>query len=337
MPLKKTKKTVLAGDIGGTKTHLAIFAPESGVRAPLSQATFVSRNYASLEALAREFLSGVDTKVECASFGVAGPVVKGRARITNLPWVMDEAQLADALDLASVQLLNDLEAIASAVPSLGVGDRAVLNRGSVAHGGAIAVIAPGTGLGEAYLTWDGTRYRAHPSEGGHADFAPNNELETRMLLHLHRRLAHVSWERVCSGNGLPNIYGFLKDTGHAEEPDWLAEELAAADDPTAVIVNAALNPKRACRLCQSTLKMFVAILGAEAGNLALKVMATGGVFLGGGIAPRIMPALQGGIFMEAFTRKGRMSPLMKQAPVYVITNPDAALWGAARQALGSPS
>lgn len=337
MPLKKTKKTVLAGDIGGTKTHLAIFAPESGVRAPLLQATFVSRNYASLEALAREFLSGVDTKVECASFGVAGPVVEGRARITNLPWVMDETQLADALDLASVQLLNDLEAIASAVPSLEVGDRAVLNRGSVARGGAIAVIAPGTGLGEAYLTWDGTRYRAHPSEGGHADFAPNDELETRMLLHLHRRLAHVSWERVCSGNGLPNIYGFLKDTGHAEEPDWLAGELAAADDPTAVIVNAALNPKRACRLCQSTLKMFVAILGAEAGNLALKVMATGGVFLGGGIAPRIMPALQGGIFMEAFTRKGRMSPLMKQVPVYVITNPDAALWGAARQALGSTS
>jgi len=176
MPLKNTKKTVLAGDIGGTKTHLAIFAPESGVRAPLLQATFVSRNYASLEALAREFLSGVDTKVECASFGVAGPVVEGRARITNLPWVMDETQLADALDLASVQLLNDLEAIASAVPSLEVGDRAVLNRGSVARGGAIAVIAPGTGLGEA-----ASEVRAHSLGGAGDDDLQSGELHRRRI------------------------------------------------------------------------------------------------------------------------------------------------------------
>lgn len=333
MPSEKQKKAFLAGDIGGTKTRLALFAPESGVRAPLSEAIFASRDYPSLEALAGEFISRLDTRIEYASFGVAGPVVNGQARITNLPWVMDEAGLADTLHLKSAHLLNDLEAIARAVPSLDAGDLVMLNRGLPAARSAIAVIAPGTGLGEAFLIWDGAGYRACPSEGGHTDFAPNTELETRMLRYLRGRLSHVSWEHVCSGSGLPNIYAFLKDSGHAEEPDWLSDQLATANDPTAVIVSMALNPDRPCRLCRSALDTFIAILGAEAGNLALKVMATGGVYLGGGIPPRIMPALRGGMFMDAFGSKGRLSRMMTQIPVYVIMNPKAALWGAACRAM----
>ncbi len=336
---------LLAGDIGGTKTNLAVFSPEAGPHAPLAEATFPSGRYPSLETLVREFLSQADLQVERASFGVAGPVVAGRATITNLDWVMDETQLQEALDLSSVRLLNDLDAIAHAVPFLDPADLHTLNAGQPATGGpfglaqgrpfglaqgrAIAVIAPGTGLGEAFLTWDGSRYRTHASEGGHADFAPTNLFEIGLLRYLQEGLGfeHVSYERVCSGRGLPNIYAYLRDSGTACEPAWLAEQLAAADDPTPVIVNAALA--RECELCIATLDAFVSILGAEAGNLALKVMATGGVYLGGGIPPRILPALEQGRFMEAFRRKGRFSDLLARVPVHVILNPKVALLGAA--------
>jgi len=318
---------LLAADIGGTKTNLAIFSPEAELRAPLAEATFPSAGYPSLEAVVLEFLSQVDVEVERASFGVAGPVVAGRATITNLPWVMDEEQLQAALHLSSVRLLNDLAAIAHAVPFLEPADLHTLNEGQPAPDGNIAVVAPGTGLGEAFLTWDGSRYRPHASEGGHADFAPTNPLEIELLRYLHDRFEHVSYERVCSGRGLPNIYAFLKDSGYADEPAWLAEELAAADDPTPVIVNTALA--RECELCVATLDTFVSILGAEAGNLALKVLASGGVYLGGGIPPRILPALEQGPFMQAFRSKGRMSDLLASVPVHVILNPKAALLGAA--------
>jgi glucokinase len=320
---------LLAGDIGGTKTNLAVFSPEAGIRAPLVEATFPSARYPSLEALVREFLPQVDVEVERASFGVAGPVVAGRATITNLPWVMAEEQLQDTLHLSSVWLLNDLNAIAHAVPFLDLADLHTLNDGQPAPEGTIAVIAPGTGLGEAFLTWDGSRYRPHASEGGHADFAPNNPLEADLLRYLQHRFEHVSYERVCSGRGLPNIYAFLKDSGYADEPAWLAEELAAADDPTPVIVQAALNDERPCQLCVATLDTFVSILGAEAGNLALKVLASGGVYLGGGIPRRILPALEHERFMEAFRRKGRLLDLLARIPVHVILNPKVALLGAA--------
>jgi glucokinase len=228
---------------------------------------------------------------------VAGPVVAGRATITNLPWVVDEEQLQAALNLSFVHLLNDLEAIAHAVPFLEPADLHTLNEGQPAPGGTIAVIAPGTGLGEAFLTWDGSRYCPHASEGGHTDFGPVNPLEVELLRYLQDRFEHVSYERICSGLGLPNIYAFLKDSGYADEPAWLAEELTAADDPTPVIVNAALHPayggdeREGSELCVATLNTFVSILGAEAGNLALKVLASGGVYLGGGIPRRILPAL----------------------------------------------
>jgi len=324
---------LLAGDIGGTKTNLAVFTTQAGPRAPLAEATFPSADYPTLEALVREFLSQVDLPVERASFGVAGPVVGGQATITNLPWVMEETQLEEALNLSPVRLLNDLEAIANGVPFLEPVDLHTLNEVQPAAGGAMAIIAPGTGLGEAFLTWDGSRYRSQPSEGGHTDFAPTTPLEVDLLRRLLDRFDHVSYERVCSGLGLPNIYAFLKDSRYADEPAWLAERLAAAEDPTPVIATAALDGERPCELCVATLDTFVSILAAEAGNLALKVLATGGVYLGGGIPPRILPALEHGRFMESFQRKGRMSKLLARVPVHVILNPKVALLGAACRGL----
>jgi glucokinase len=320
---------LLAGDIGGTKTNLAVFSPDAGPRVPLAEATFPSADYPSLEALVREFLAQLDLKPERASFGVSGPVVAGQATITNLPWVIDKTQLQAALNLSFVRLLNDLEAIAYAVPLLEPADLHTLNEGQPTPGGAVAVIAPGTGLGEAFLTWDVSRYRPHASEGGHTDFAPTNPLEIELLCYLQHRYEHVSYERVCSGQGLPNIYAFLKDGGYAEEPAWLAEQLAAADDPTPVIVSTAFDDEKPCELCVATLNTFVSILGAEAGNLALKVLATGGVYLGGGIPPRILPALKCERFVEAFRHKGRLLGLLARMPVHVILNPKVALLGAA--------
>ena len=320
---------ILAGDIGGTKTNLAIYSSEAGPRAPLVEATFPSGEYPSLETLAREFLAGVDLPVDRGAFGVAGPVVSGQATITNLPWVMDEEQLRESLNLSSVRLLNDLLAIAHSVPALEGVDLHTLNEGEAEPGGAVAVVAPGTGLGEAYLTWDGARYRAHASEGGHTSFAPVTPLELDLLRFLLDRFEHVSCERVCSGKGLPNIYAFLEESGRGEEPDWLTEQLAETDDPTPVIVRAALDGDRPCDLCVVALHTFVSILGSEAGNVALKVLATGGVYLGGGIPPRILAALDNDRFMAAFQNKGRLADLLGRIPVQVILNPKAALLGAA--------
>jgi glucokinase len=323
------EEIILAGDIGGTKTSLALFSSDNGPRSPLAEATFASDIYRSLEALVREFLAQVDVSPDRASFGVAGPVVRGQAEITNLPWVLDEIRLADAMALTTVRLLNDLDALAYALPILHEEDIHTLNEGRPVADGALAIIAPGTGLGEAFLTWDGSRYVPHASEGGHADFAPTNSLQLGLLQYLLDRFEHVSYERVCSGRGLPNIYAYLRDSGYAEEPPALAEQLAAAEDPTPVIVKAALDEGPQHELCVATLNTFVSILGAEAGNLALRVVATGGVYLGGGIPPRILPVLTNGEFMHAFRSKGRLSELMVRTPVHVILNPKAALMGAA--------
>jgi glucokinase len=324
---------LLAGDIGGTKTNLAIFSPTDGPRVPLVEATFPSARYPTLEAVVREFLSRIDLTVSRACFGVAGPVVNGRATVTNLPWKMAEAQLAQTLELEAVHLLNDLESIANAIPLLEADDLYTLNDAEPAPEGAIAVIAPGTGLGEAFLTWDGSQYEAHPSEGGHADFGPSDEVQLGLLRYLLDIHGHASWERVCSGIGLPNIYAYLKASGYAEEPPWFADKLAAVSDRTPVIVNNALGEGEHCELCVATLSIFVSALGAEAGNLALKVLATGGVYLGGGIPPRILPALSNGAFMQSFQSKGRFSALMKSIPVHVILNPRSALLGVARYGL----
>lgn len=326
---------LLAGDIGGTKTVLAVYSQPDGVGAPLAQATFPSAGYASLESLVRGFLKTQSYAIEHASFGVAGPVVAGRAEITNLPWKMSEASLKAALGLRDVKLLNDLESIAYAVPNLAASDLHAINPGVAVAGGAIAVIAPGTGLGQAFLTSDNGRYRAHPSEGGHASFAPSDDIQLELLHYLHKRIGHVSCERVCSGLGLPNIYGFLKARDTAAEPAWLSEQLAAAADPTPVIVTAALDTARPCPICIATLRLFVAILGAEAGNLALKVLSTGGVYIGGGIPPRILPVLQQQDFMDAFLNKGRFADMLERMPVNIILNPKAALLGAASYGLST--
>jgi len=318
---------LLAGDIGGTKTKLAIFSPESGPRVPLAEATFPSARYASLEALVQEFMVKVNYTVDRASFGVAGPVVEGRATITNLPWIMDEVQLQTALNIPSVHLLNDLEAIAHAITILEPSELHVLHEGQAVPSGNIAVIAPGTGLGEAFLTWNGSTYQTQKSEGGHADFAPTNELEIGLLRYLLHRFDHVSYERVCSGKGIPNIYAYLAEHGYPDELPELHEQLADAEDQTPLIVNAALDGTS--RRCIDTLNVFVSILGSEAGNLALKVLATGGIYLGGGIPPRILPLLEHGQFLQAFRRKGRFVKLLEDMPVHVILNPTVALFGAA--------
>ena len=318
---------LLAGDIGGTKTNLAIYSADNGARRPLIEATFPSDDYPSLQALAREFLDEIDYEVQVGSFGVAGPVVNGHVKATNLPWEMDEAELCAALGLERAYLLNDLLSIANAVPILQADDLATINEGHSQPEGAMAIVAPGTGLGEGFLTWNGSSYQGYPSEGGHTDFGPTNELQLALLHYWQERKDHVSYEWVCSGIGISNIYAFLKETGFAPEPDWLAEQLATVEDDTPLIVNTALNGDVA--LCTATLELFVAILGAEAGNMALKILATGGVYLGGGIPPRILPVLQEGAFMEAFLNKGRFARLLRQMPVRVIMNAKAALMGAA--------
>jgi glucokinase len=323
---------ILAGDIGGTKTDLAIFTPEAGPRKPLVRKEFPSGQYPSLEAILREFVDGVDGPIERACFAVAGPVIGGQANITNLTWVVDLESLKRELGLEDVVLMNDLQAIALAVPILQPDELATLNEGEAAPGGAIGVIAPGTGMGEAFLMWTGTRYQAYPSEGGHADFAPGDELEIGLLQYMLERFSHVSIERVCSGRGLPNIYDYLRDTGHAPEPPEVAAELATAQDRTAVIVEHALHPTNPCELCEATLDTFIAIFGAEAGNLALKILSTGGVYLAGGIPPRILSMLQNGRFVQAFLRKGRLSELLSHMPIRVVLS-RAALLGIANYGL----
>ncbi len=325
--------TVLAGDIGGTKTVLALYAHALGVHKPLVERTYPSSQHASLDEIVRLFLAEHGGRVDAAAFGVAGPVIRGQAQITNLPWRMSESGLGQVIGSTHVRLLNDLESIANAIVVLRDDDVVRLNDVDATAGGAIGVVAPGTGLGEAFLVADADgNYRAHPSEGGHCDFAPNTELELDMLRYLLPVFdGHVSYERVCSGLGIPNVYQFMRWHGVAELPEVEAEVQKAAD-PTPVIVNNALSLTPSPR-CKATLDMFCAVLAAQAGNLALTVMATGGLYLGGGIPPRILPALQSGAFLSAFLNKGRLRSLLDNVPLRVITNARAALMGAARVAL----
>ncbi len=323
---------LLAGDIGGTKTVLALFevTQEGLCLEPVAHKIFPSDQYDSLEVIIEAFLQGLDVVIEAASFGVAGPVVNGRAYITNLPWVIDTAVIQQTLNIERVTLLNDLESIANAVPYLNLETELVtLSPGTPKEKGAKAVIAPGTGLGEAFLVWEAPlrRYEAHPSEGGHASFAPTTPLQQELLSFLQNRMEHVSFERVCSGSGIPNLYTFLRDSGHYAEPGWLREELARVNDLTPTIMNTAVSGK--CDLCVATLNLFVEILAGETANMALKVLATGGVYLGGGIPPRIVPQIQSSQFNQIFTKKGRFTKLLEEMPIYLIRNPQVALHGAA--------
>lgn len=318
---------ILAGDIGGTNTRLAFIEVDDGRLRVATEATYSSREHKNLEAVLAKFVSSHRIPVERACFGVAGPVRHGRCEATNLPWVVDSRQVARELGLERVGLINDLEANAYGIPALEPKDFLVLNEGAPDAEGNAAIISAGTGLGEAGLYWDGKQHRAFASEGGHATFAPRNELEMDLLRYLLARFEHVSFERILSGPGLLNLYTFLRDMGRGEEEAWLAERMRQ-QDPPAVIAQAGLESKSA--LCVQALDLFVSLYGAEAGNLALKVMATGGVFVGGGIAPKIIRRLTDGTFMHAFTAKGRMRPLLQAMPVCVILNDKTALLGAAR-------
>jgi len=323
---------LIAGDIGGTKTDLAIYSPESGPHVPLAESQVHSADYPSLQVMVSEFLGQVKMPVDVASFDVAGPVIDGRAKITNLPWVMDEDSLASDLRLRTVHLMNDLEAVARAVPVLRASDVITINEGDAVANGPIAIVAPGTGLGESFLTWNGSQYVAHSSEGGHSDFAPTDERQIQLLRFLLPRWGHVGVERVCSGIGIPNIYEFLRDEEKIPERHVTAQRIATSNDHTRAIVEAALDPQNPSDLCRATIEMVVSILASEAGNLALKVLATGGIYLAGGVAMHLLAALQEPRFMQVFTRKGRFEDLMKRIPVHVITT-RAALVGAATYGL----
>ena len=319
---------LIAGDIGGTKTHLRLISPEAGPRECVAEQQFHSADFDDLQPIVEAFLAGTGAQATTACFVVAGPVIDGRAQLTNLPWHLDEAALGSGLELSRVTLLNDLHAIAYAVPHLASDETVEINAGKAEKHGAIAVLAPGTGLGEAFLIWGGQHYIACSSEGGHADFAPTNELEAGLWAFLTERFGHPSYERVCAGSGVPNVYDYLRSRDPARECAGLADRLRAAADRTPVIIDAALTDPGNNPLAVETLRIMINIWGAEAGNLALKVLATGGVYLAGGMPPRLLPRIKDSAFMRAFTTKGRFTELLQHVPVHVIMT-NAALLGAA--------
>lgn len=321
---------ILAGDIGGTSTRLAHFEIRDGKLTPTVSEKYSSREHQGLEEIVRAFLRTHRLRVTHAAFGIAGPVRHQRVEATNLPWIVDAASLKSELVAAEVSLLNDLEANTYGIFELDPTDFAVINAGSPTGEGNIAVISAGTGLGEAGAAWDGSRFVVFATEGGHTDFAPRDELEIELLLYARRRLGgRVSYERILSGPGIHLVYQFLRDTGRGVEETWLREEMQQAD-PSAVISQHGLEGKS--ELCGQALDLFVTLYGAESGNLALKLMATRGVFVGGGIAPKILVKMQGGLFMQAFAEKGRFGNLLRSIPVRVLLNDQAALLGAAHYA-----
>jgi glucokinase len=288
------------------------------------------RRYAGLDQIVTEFVNATGQSPTQACFGIAGPVTNGRVEASNLPWIIEGRRLADELKLSKTVLINDLEATGWGIGALSAKDVVSLNNvvsisGSVA--GNQAVIAAGTGLGEGGLYWDGRRYHVFASEGGHCDFAPQGDLQVELYNYLRGRYGHVSCERILSGPGLVNVFEFLRDTGKGKPPDWLAAEMVESD-AAAAISQAAMSGQ--CSICERALEIFVSVFGAEAGNLALKLKATGGVFVAGGIAPKILPKLATPAFLEAFLSKGRLRHLMEIMPIQVITNDKLALLGAAR-------
>jgi glucokinase len=324
---RASKAAVLAGDIGGTKVSLGLYENRGGGLIAVAEQTRPSRELDSLEEAVREFLRGSSVaQVEVACFGVAGAVIGGRCHTTNLPWTLEERAIERNLGLRRVKLLNDVQAAAYGVLYLGDADLVALNdAGTGRRHGNVAILSVGTGLGE------GSAYHPIASEGGHGDFAPRTEQEIELLRFLRGKLAgHVSYERVIAGPGLFNVYEFLRDTGFAPEPAWLTAALAQGD-PSANISAGSLEHDDP--LCKEALALFCAILGAEAGNQVLRFLATGGIYLTGGVPPKLLPALRWGQFMAAFIAKGRFEELMRRTPVYVVLNRKAPLIGAAHYAL----
>ncbi len=319
-------KLILAGDVGGTKTHLALWRAADGALQPLADRVYRTADYPGLEAVCAEFLKG-SPRPDAFCFGVPGPVIEGRSHATNLTWTIEQPALVAAFGHAPVRLMNDLEATAYGVLHLAPDESVALQAGASIAGANMAIAAAGTGLGEAALINDRGRYVAVATEGGHCDFAPRDAEQIALMEFLAAEFGHASYERVLSGPGLMNVYRFLRGTLRDPEPDWLRAEFESGDDPAAVVSRAALAGRDA--RCVHALELFVAIYGAEAANLALKVLALGGVWLGGGIAPKILPMLQRGGFVRAFNDKGRLDAILRRIEVRVVMNQAAALLGAA--------
>ena len=320
---------ILAGDVGGTKVHLALFGFEQGRLTHIRDEKFPAREYSGLGEVVLKFLGEASNgeEVTAACFGVPGPVRDGRLKLTNLPWTLDSRELSLRLKIEHLFLINDLEANGYGIPELSPEQIFVLSEGDASAVGNRGLVSAGTGLGEAILVWNGKQHVPMASEGGHADFAPRNDEEIELLRYLQKQLGgRVSFERVVSGIGLKNIYTFLRDVKSLDEPAWLKQRMAE-EDPNAVIGELAENGSN--ELCARTLDIFASAYGAEAGNLALKVLASGGIYLGGGIAPKMLKTMQNGIFMKAFTDKGRLSDLLVHTPVRIILESRAALMGAA--------
>jgi glucokinase len=318
---------ILAGDIGGTNTRLALFEKTERGFSSVAEEKFSSASFESLSEIIQQFLGNKTHSVDCACFGVAGPVQGKTAKITNLTWIVDTDSIAEQLGHDRIGLINDLEANAYGINELDGNDFFLLNEGEASLTGNCAIISAGTGIGEAGIYNKNGELRPFATESGHADFAPRNELEIDLLRYLLTKFERVSLERVVSGLGLQNIYNFLRNTKRAEEPAWLAEEIKNSSDVGAVISQNALDGKS--EICSKTLEMFVSLYGAEAGNMALRLLATGGVYIGGGIAPKILSKLKEKSFLESFFSKGRMRELLELMPVRVILNDKAALLGAA--------
>ncbi len=329
---------ILAGDVGGTKVHVALYNFEEGRLKPVRDQKFPASEFATLDDVVLRFLSADDGHaatspgdIVAACFGCPGPVRDGRLKLTNLPWTLDARELRASLGIEHIFLINDLEANGYGVPELSKESIFVLHTGDATGVGHRGLVSAGTGLGEALMIWDGKqRHIPIPSEGGHCDFAARNDREIAMLQYLRKTLnGRVSFERVVSGLGIKNIYAFLRDDQKMEEPTWLRDRMEA-EDPNAVIGQCAEDGSS--EICYETLQIFTAAFGAEAGNVALKVLAMGGMYLGGGIAPKILKTLQGGAFTQAFLDKGRLSPLLDLIPIRVILDDTCALLGAAAYA-----
>ncbi len=329
MKIQKRDTVVLAGDIGGTKTSVGLFVMGKKRPEPLVLESFPSRDAPRLENIVDRFLKRNPAPISSASFGIAGPVLNGRCKTTNLPWVVSKARMKRRFHWRQFRLLNDLAAAALAIPLLRRSELVSLNKGMRQKQGNVALLSPGTGLGQAMLVFQDGKYVPLSSEGGHVSFSPTTEEEIELWRYLRKNFDHVSVERVLSGPGLVNIYSWLRDSGRFEEPPWL-KELINQGEPAKAISENALRKEQA--LCVESLRLYVSMLGNVAGNLALTGMAVGGVYLGGGIPPKILPSLKQGSFMKAFMAKGRFADFLARIPVRVILNEQGALLGAAHAA-----
>jgi glucokinase len=332
-PFSDSIKMILAGDIGGTKVNLAIFQEDRGLLKLKEEATFASQKYSNFEDILREFLAQTKAVVDVACFGVCGPVNEGRCQVTNLPWVVEVKSLQAILRRESVWLINDLAAMAASLPFLDPEVYVVLQEGKECPNGRIAVIAAGTGLGQAFLVPDASgHYIILDSEGGHCDYPPRNQLESELLRFMLKKYERVSIERLLSGSGLCLIYEFVKQRHSFSEPEWLTAELHECD-PAVAITNNGLQKKD--EACVMALELFVTLYGAVAGNLALQLMTRRGIFVGGGMAPKMAEVMKSGLFREAFLSKGRFRSFVSEVPVKMIVNELAPLLGAAHYALGN--